>query len=56
MGVWVLAIFVISVMRVVGDVPLWAECVFCCVDVVCPCLLHTQLLFRVRCFVLSVAC
>ena len=43
-------------MRVVGGVPLWVECVFCRVDVVCLCLLYTQLLFWVRCFVLSVVC
>ena len=38
-------IFVLSVMRVVGGVPLWVECVFRRVDVVCLCLLYTQLLF-----------
>ena len=32
-GVWVLVIFVLSVMRVVGGVPLWVECVFRRVDV-----------------------
>ena len=37
-------ILVLSVMRVVGDVPLWAECVFRRVDVVSLCLLYTQLL------------
>ena len=27
MGVWVVVIFVLSVMRVVGGVPLWVVCV-----------------------------
>ena len=40
---WGVVNFVSSVMRVVGGVPLWVECVFRRVDVVC--LLHTQLLF-----------
>ena len=43
MGVWVV-IFVLSVMRVVGGVPLWVECEFRRVDV-CLCLLYTQLIF-----------
>ena len=34
MGVWGVVIFVLSVMRVVGGVPLWVECVFRRVDVV----------------------
>ena len=38
-------IFVLSVMRVVRGVPLWVECVFRSVDVVCLYLLYTQLLF-----------
>ena len=38
-------IFVLSMMRVVGGVPSWVECVFRHVDVVCLCLLNTQLLF-----------
>ena len=38
MGVWSVGIFVLSVMRVVGGVPL-------CVDVVCLYMLCTQLLF-----------
>ena len=42
---WVVVIFVLSVMRVVGGVPLWVECVFLRVDVVWLCLLYTQLLF-----------
>ena len=43
-GGWGVVIFVLSVMRVVGGVPLL---VFCRVgvDVVCLCLLCTQLLF-----------
>ena len=45
MGVWVVVIFVVSVMRVVGGVSLWVECVFPRVDVVCLGLLYTQLLF-----------
>ena len=43
-GMWVVVIFVLSEMRVVGGVPLWVECVFRRVDVVCLCLLYTQLL------------
>ena len=35
MGVWGVVIFVLSVMRVVGGVPLWVECVFCRVYGVC---------------------
>ena len=35
MGVWIVVIFVLSVMRVVGGVPLWVECVFRRVDDVC---------------------
>ena len=34
MGMWVVVIFVLSVIRVVGGVPLWVECVFRRVDVV----------------------
>ena len=49
MGVWGVVIFVLSVMRVVGSVPLWVECVFRRVDVVCVCLLYTQLLCTVSC-------
>ena len=30
MGVWVVVIFVLFVMRVVGGVPLWVECVCVC--------------------------
>ena len=41
MGVWGVVIFVLSVMCVVGGVPLWVVCV----DVVCLCLLYTQFLF-----------
>ena len=41
-GVWGVVIFVLSVMRVVGTVPLWVVCVVRRVDVVCLC---TQLLF-----------
>ena len=44
-GVWVVVIFILSLMRVVGGVPLWVECVFRRVDVVCLYLLYTQLLF-----------
>ena len=44
-GVWGDVIFVLSVMRVVGGVHLWVDCVFRRVDVVCLCLLYTQLLF-----------
>ena len=45
MGVWDVVIFILSVMRVVGCVPLWVVCRFRRVDVVCLCLLCTQLLF-----------
>ena len=45
MDVWGVVIFVLSVMRVVGGVPLWVVCVFHRVDVVCWGLLRTQLLF-----------
>ena len=38
MGVWVVVKFVLSVMRVVGGVPLWVECVLRRVDVVFLCL------------------
>ena len=34
-GEWVVVIFVLSVMRVVGGVPLWVECVFRRVNGVC---------------------
>ena len=37
MGVWGGVIFVLSVLCVVGGVPLWVECVFRRVDVVCVC-------------------
>ena len=45
MGVWVVVIFVLSVMSVAGSVPICVECVFRHVDVKCLCLLYTQLLF-----------
>ena len=40
--VWPLFVvmFVLSVMPVVGGVPLWVECVFRRVDVVCLCLVY----------------
>ena len=44
-SVWGVVIFVLSVTHVVGGVPLWAVCVFRRVNVVCLCLLCTQLLF-----------
>ena len=40
MGVWGVVIFVLSMMRVVGGVPLWIECVFRRVDVVCVSVVH----------------
>ena len=43
--VWGVVIFVLYVMGVVRGVPLWVVCVFRRVDVVCLCLLYTQLLF-----------
>ena len=43
-GVWVVVIFVLSVMRVVGGIPLWVECVFRHVDIVCLCMLYQRLL------------
>ena len=39
-GVWGVVIFVLTVMRVVGGLPLWVVCVFRRVDVV-----YTPLLF-----------
>ena len=39
-GVWGVVIVVLSVMRVVGGVPLWVECVFRRVDV-CVCCAHS---------------
>ena len=45
MDLWGVVIFVLSVMPVVGRVPLFVVCVFRHVDVVCLCLLCTQLLF-----------
>ena len=44
-GVWGVVIFVLSVMRVVGGVPLWVVCVFRRMYVVCLCLVCIQLLF-----------
>ena len=44
MGVSGVVIFVLSVMRVVVGVPSWIEGVFRRVDVLCLCLLCTQLL------------
>ena len=44
-GVWGIVMFVLSVIRVVGGVPFWVMFVFRRVDVVCWCLLGTQLLF-----------
>ena len=44
-GVWGVVICVLSVMRIVGGVPLWVKYVFLRVYVVCLCLLYTQLLF-----------
>ena len=43
--VWFVVIFVLSLMRVVGGVLVWVRCVFYRLDVVCWCLLFTQLLF-----------
>ena len=45
MGVWGGVIFVLSMIRVVVGVPLWVVYVFRYVDVLCLCLLCTQLLF-----------
>ena len=45
MGVCVVVIFVLYVMHVVGGIPLWVEYGFRRVDVVCLCLLYSQLLF-----------
>ena len=36
-GVWVVVIFVLSVVRVVGGVTLWVECVFGRVNGLCLC-------------------
>ena len=38
MGVWGVVLLALSVMHVVGGVPLWVECEFRRVDVVCLCL------------------
>ena len=54
MGAWGVVIFVLSVMRVVGGVPLWVECVSLCRWFVSD--VYPELLFRVRCFVSSVVC
>ena len=54
-GVGSVVIFVLSVMRVVGGVPLWVECVFRRVDVVCLRLLYTPvaILSAVFCVICS---
>ena len=43
--VWECVVCVLTVMCVVGGVPLWVECVFRRVDDVCLFMLYTQLLF-----------
>ena len=55
MGVWGVVIFVLSVMRLIGGVPLWVLCVFGRVDVVCLCLLYTPvaILSAVFCIICS---
>ena len=54
MGVWVVVIFVLSVMRVVGGVHLWVECVFRRVDVVvCVCCTPVAILSAVFCVICS---
>ena len=52
---WGVVIFVLSVMRVVGGVPLWVVCVFRRVHVVCLCLLYTPvaILSAVFCVICS---
>ena len=44
---WGVGIVVLSVMRVVGGVPLWVECVFRRVDVVCVSIVHPVAILRV---------
>ena len=41
MGVWDVVIFVLSVMRVVGGVPLWVVCVCLVVYILCVCVCGT---------------
>ena len=54
MGVWGVVIFVLSVMPVVGGVPLWVECVFRRVDVVCVSVVHpVAILSAVFCVICS---
>ena len=54
MGVWGVVIFVLCVMRVVGGVPLWVECVFHRVDGVCVSVVHpVAILSAVFCVICS---
>ena len=58
-GMWSVVICIVSVMRVVGGIPSLVVCVLRRVEVgsLCMlCLLCTQLLYWVRCFVLAVDC
>ena len=53
-GVWCVMMFVLSVMHVVGGVPLWVECVFCHVYVVCVPVVHpVAILSAVFCVICS---
>ena len=50
MGVWGVVIFVFSVMRVVGGVPLLVECVFRRVDFVCVSVVHPVAILSAVCY------
>ena len=53
-GGWAVVIFVLSVMRVVGSLPLWVVCVFRRVDVVCVSVVHpVTILSAVFCVICS---
>ena len=54
MGVWVVVISVLSVMRVVGGIPLWVECVFRRVDVFVSVVHPVAILSAVFCVICSV--
>ena len=53
MSVWGVVNFVLSVMRVVGGVPLWVGCVFRRVDVICACCAPVAFLSAVFCVTCS---
>ena len=60
MGVWGVVIFVLSVMRVVGRVPLWLECVSSCrccvfVSVVHPVAILSAVFYVICCLLMFVS-